>query len=273
MEAFDYSFLCLDAIALDGSKVDGCFGGTDGLTLLDLLVSAFFNTFRVAILGLLLAVCVGFVVGIARTWPNARIVPKLAAGFVEYFRNIPLLVQVMLWYAVLPRIFPVLITLDVGIYLVVAALGFFTAARIAEQVRAGLNAIPTGQRYAAQALGFTTLQTYRYVLFPRMIRTILPPLTSEAMGIVKNSTVAIAVSIGDMMAWYNQMAEDAPGSPLKVAMVVTLLYMLIALVVFAVMTFIQSYLTIPDNNSSTNSRGKNKKTTAVSAAPQVSEAV
>jgi len=272
MEAFDYSFLCLDATALDGSKIAGCFGSGRDQTLLDLLVSAFFNTFRVAILGLLLAVCAGFIVGIARTWPGeglvARLIPKLAAAFVEYFRNIPLLVQVMLWYAVLPRIFPALIRLDVGIYLVIAALGFFTAARIAEQVRAGLGAIPTGQRYAAQALGFTTLQTYRYVLFPRMIRTILPPLTSEAMGIIKNSTVAIAVSIGDMMAWYNQMAEDAPGAPLRVALIVTVLYMVIALIVFTVMTAIQSALKIPDHTS----RKANQQQTAVPAAPQISGA-
>jgi len=250
MEAFDYSFLCLNAL-LDGSKVAGCLGdGGRVQTLLDLLISAFFNTFRVAVLGLILAVIVGFIVGTLRTLPDRRVIPALAMAWVEYFRNIPLLVQVMLWYAVLPRIFPVLNAHGTGIYLVVLALGFFTSARIAEQVRAGIQAISTGQIYAARALGFTTLQTYRYVLLPRTLRTIMPPLTSEAMGIVKNSTVAIAVSIGEMMAWYNQMAEDAPGSPFKVALIVTLLYMVIALVIFAIMSVLQSLLKTPEYTSS-----------------------
>jgi len=250
MEIFDYSFLCMNAITLDGAKVAGCLG--DGMrvqTLLDFLISAFFNTFRVAVLGLVLAIVVGFLVGTLRTLPGRPIIAGLAAVWVEYFRNIPLLVQVMLWYAVLPRIFPILNAQGIGIYLVVLALGFFTSARIAEQVRAGIQAISTGQLYAARALGFTTFQTYRYVLLPRTLRTILPPLTSEAMGIVKNSTVAIAVSIGELMAWYNQMAEDAPGSPFKVALIVTLLYMVIALVIFTIMTSLQSFLKTPDNTS------------------------
>jgi len=250
MEAFDYSFLCMNAITLDGTKVAGCLG--DGMrvqTLLDFLISAFFNTFRVAVLGLILAIIVGFLVGTLRTLPGRPIIVGLAAAWVEYFRNIPLLVQVMLWYAVLPRIFPVLAAHGTGIYLVVLALGFFTSARIAEQVRAGIQSISTGQLYAARALGFTTFQTYRYVLLPRTLRIILPTLTSEAMGIVKNSTVAIAVSIGELMAWYNQMAEDSPGTPFKVALIVTLLYMVIALVIFAIMSLIQALLKTPDHSS------------------------
>jgi len=266
MEAFDYSFLCLNAW-LDGSKIVGCLGdGGHVQTLLDLLISAFFNTFRVAVFGLILAIIVGFIIGTLRTLPGQRLIPALAMIWVEYFRNIPLLVQVMLWYAVLPRIFPILNAHGTGIYLVVLALGFFTSARIAEQVRAGIQAISTGQLYAARALGFTTFQTYRYVLLPRTLRTILPPLTSEAMGIVKNSTVAIAVSIGEMMAWYNQMAEDAPGSPFKVALIVTVLYMVIALAIFVIMSVLQSLLTTPDHDSSNAEKRRLTKKLAREAA-------
>jgi glutamate/aspartate transport system permease protein len=82
--------------------------------------------------------------------------------------------------------------------LVVFALGFFTSARIAEQVRAGVQALPRGQRYAGMAMGFTTPQTYRYVLLPMAFRIIIPPLTSESMNIFKNSSVAFAVSIAEL---------------------------------------------------------------------------
>ena len=80
----------------------------------------------------------------------------------------------------------------------VFALGFFTSARIAEQVRAGIQALPRGQRYAGLAMGFTLPQTYRYVLLPMAFRIIIPPLTSESMNIIKNSSVAFAVSIAEL---------------------------------------------------------------------------
>ena len=76
--------------------------------------------------------------------------------------------------------------------LVVFALGFFTSARISEQVKAGIQALPKGQRYAGLAMGLTLPQTYRYVLLPMAFRIIIPPLTSESMNIIKNSSVAFA---------------------------------------------------------------------------------
>src|SRR5207244_2019150 len=114
--------------------------------------------------------------------------------WVEFFRNIPLLVQIFLWYHVVPYFIPVFADVN-KLALVVIGLGLFTSARIAEQVRAGIQALPRGQRYAGMALGFTTPQYYRYVLLPMAFRIIVPPLTSESMNIFKNSSVAFAVSV------------------------------------------------------------------------------
>ena len=96
-----------------------------------------------------------------------------------------------------PVLFPVFADTP-KLLLVVMGLGLFTSARIAEQVRAGIQALPRGQRYAGMALGFTTPQYYRYVLLPMAFRIIVPPLTSEAMNIFKNSSVAFAVSITEL---------------------------------------------------------------------------
>ena len=74
-------------------------------------------------------------------------------------------------------------------------LGFFTSARVAEQVRAGIGSLPRGQRWPATALGLTTVQTYRYVLLPMAFRIILPPLTSEFLNIIKNSSVALTIGL------------------------------------------------------------------------------
>ena len=114
----------------------------------------------------------------------------LGNAWTELFRNIPLLVQVFLWYHVLPSLIPGLKSVP-SFILVVFALGFFTSARVAEQVRAGIPELAAGQRYAGLALGLTLPQTYRYVLLPMAFRIVIPPLTSESMNIIKNSSVAL----------------------------------------------------------------------------------
>ena len=105
--------------------------------------------------------------------------------------------QIFLWYHVVPALVPVM--KDVPPFLlVVFALGFFTSARVAEQVRAGIQTLPRGQRMAGSAMGLTLPQTYRFVVLPMAFRIVVPPLTSEAMNIIKNSSVAFAVSISEL---------------------------------------------------------------------------
>ena len=156
-----------------------------GRTYLEWLFEAWGWTLSVAGSAWLVAVASGCLMGILRTLPqDTRLnvgLARLATAWVELFRNIPVLVQIFLWYFVLPKVFPAMQQVP-GFLLVVLGLGFFTSARIAEMLRAGIQAMPRGQRYAAMAVGFTTWQTYRYVLLPVAFRTIWPPLTSESMN-------------------------------------------------------------------------------------------
>ena len=156
-------------------------------------MSAWGWTLSVALLGLIVALLVGSLMGILRTVPNKGL-QFLGNAWTELFRNIPLLVQIFLWYHVIPTLFLSLRAVP-SFLLVVFALGFFTSARIAEQVKAGINALPKGQRYAGLAMGLTLPQTYRYVILPMAFRIVIPPITSESMNIIKNSSVAFAVSI------------------------------------------------------------------------------
>jgi glutamate/aspartate transport system permease protein len=87
-------------------------------------------------------------------------------------------------------------------------LGLFTSARIAQQVKAGINTLPKGQRYAGLAMGMTLAQTYRYVLLPVALRVVLPTLTSESMNIVKNSSVASAIGVTEMIYFATQAGEE-----------------------------------------------------------------
>jgi glutamate/aspartate transport system permease protein len=131
-----------------------------------------------------------------------------------------------------------------SLVLVVFALGFFTSARIAEQVRAGIQALPKGQRYAGMALGLTTAQTYRYVILPMAFRIILPPLTSESMNLLKNSSVAFAVSIAELTMFAMQ-AQEETSRGVEVYLAVTALYALSAFAVNRVFAFIERRVAIP----------------------------
>ena len=192
---------------LDRKVVHGCFGKGGEVTYLDWLMSAWGWTVSVSLLALVLALVLGAFVGTVRTLQDRPMVVRLGDAWVELFRNIPLLVQLFLWYHVLPSLIPALKQVP-GFALVVLALGFFTSARIAEQVRAGIQALPRGQRYAGMAMGFTTFQTYRYVLLPMAFRIIVPPLTSETMNIFKNSSVAFAVSVAELTMFAMQAQEE-----------------------------------------------------------------
>jgi glutamate/aspartate transport system permease protein len=214
-----------------------------GRTYLEWMLEAWRWTLAVAGTSWLVAMAVGAVVGTLRTLPNSPWLVRLANAWVELFRNIPLLVQIFLWYFVVPKIIPAFQQVP-GFALVVLGLGFFTSARIAEQFRAGIQALPRGQRYAALAMGFSTWQSYRYVLLPMAFRIILPPLTSESMNLLKNSSVAFAVSIAELTMFAMQ-AQEETSRGIEIYLAVTALYAGSAFAVNRVFAFIEKKMRVP----------------------------
>lgn len=214
-----------------------------GRTYLEWMIDAWGWTLSVAGCSWLVAVSVGILVGTLRTLPNSPWLVRFANIWVEVFRNVPLLVQIFIWYFVLPKIFPAMQQIP-GFVLVVVALGFFTSSRIAEQVRAGVQALPKGQRYAGMAMGFTTAQTYRYVILPMAFRIILPPLTSESMNLLKNSSVAFAVSIAELTMFAMQ-AQEETSRGIEIYLAVTALYAISAFGVNRIFAFIEKKAQIP----------------------------
>jgi len=194
------------------------------------------------VMSLVVALLVGSLMGILRTTPNKWFV-LIGDAWTELFRNIPLLVQIFLWYHVIPSIFLGLRALP-SIVLVVFALGFFTSARVSEQVRAGIQALPKGQRYAGLAMGLTLPQTYRYVLLPMAFRIVIPPLTSESMNIVKNSSVAFAVSIAELTMFAMQ-AQEETSRGIEIYLAVTALYFVSAFAINRLALFIENRVQVP----------------------------
>jgi glutamate/aspartate transport system permease protein len=214
-----------------------------GRTYLEWMLEAWRWTLAVAGTSWVVAVSIGALMGTLRTLQNSPWLVRLATVWVELFRNIPLLVQIFLWYFVVPKIVPAFQQVP-GFVLVVFALGFFTSARIAEQFRAGIQALPKGQRYAAMAMGFTTAQSYRYVILPMAFRIILPPLTSESMNLLKNSSVAFAVSIAELTMFAMQ-AQEETSRGIEIYLAVTALYALSAFAVNRVFALIEKKVQIP----------------------------
>lgn len=238
--SWDWQVFCKNT--LDGEVIASCFGSGGDITYLQWMMSAWGWTLSVALLALVLALAVGSLMGILRTTPSKALV-FIGNAWTELFRNIPLLVQVFLWYHVLPSLFLSLRAVP-SFLLVVFALGCFTSARIAEQVKAGIQSLPKGQRYAGLAMGFTLPQTYRYVLLPMAFRIVIPPLTSESMNIIKNSSVAFAVSISELTMFYLQAGEETSRN-LEMILAITAAYFISAFAINRIALFIENRIRIP----------------------------
>jgi glutamate/aspartate transport system permease protein len=241
--SWEWQVFCKETTS--GDIVPGCLAGFakgGDQTYLNWLITAWGWTLSVAVLALVVALAVGSLMGILRTVPNKRLV-LLGNAWTELFRNIPLLVQIFLWYHVIPAIFPSLHEVP-SFVLVVFALGFFTSARISEQVKAGIQALPKGQRYAGLAMGLTLPQTYRYVLLPMAFRIVIPPLTSESMNIVKNSSVAFAVSIAELTMFAMQAGEETSRN-VEMYLAVTGLYFISSFAINRLALFIEHRVQVP----------------------------
>lgn len=237
---WDWQVFCRNTI--DGEVIARCFGAGGDITYLDWMLSAWGWTLSVSLLALAVALVFGMVVGILRTLPQRGLV-FFGDAWTELFRNIPVLVQVFLWYFVAPELVPALKQIP-SFLLVVLGLGFFTSARISEQVKAGIQSLPRGQRHAGLALGLTLPQTYRHVLLPVAMRIVIPPLTSEAMGIVKNSAVAFAVSVSELIMFARQ-AQEETSRGIEIYLAVTVLYAVSSLAIFAVARLIEHRVRVP----------------------------
>jgi glutamate/aspartate transport system permease protein len=219
-------------------------------TYLDWLIAALGWTVAVSITAWIIALILGSIIGTVRTMPRKWLV-QLGNAYVELFRNIPLIVQMFIWFFVVPELLPQDLALWVKqdmpakeFVTASIALGLFTSARIAEQVRAGIQSLSRGQGNAGLALGFTLSQTYQYVLLPMGFRIIIPPLTSEFMNVFKNSSVAFAIGVMELTFTARQMQEDSEQG-IETYLAVTVLYFLCAFIANRVMAFIEKRSRVP----------------------------
>jgi len=208
-------------------------------------------TLATALAAWVIALAIGAIVGTLRTTPMKWVV-RAGNLYVEIFRNVPLLVQMFLWFFVLPELVPTALGDWIkqmpppwGSYVpAVLCLGMYTSVRVSEQVRAGILSLSRGQSMAGTALGLSLPQTYRYVVLPMAFRIILPPLTSEFMNIIKNSSVALTIGLLELTGRARSMQEFS-FRVFEAFAAATVIYLLTNLVVVLAMRALEKKVRVP----------------------------
>jgi polar amino acid transport system permease protein len=192
-----------------------------------LLMKGLSLTVEISAYALLLSIPLGILLGLCRVSSN-RILSSLAVGYVEFVRGVPLLVLLLWIFFVLGKF------LRLGpFWSGVVALGLFSAAFIAEIVRAGIQAIPRGQMEAARSSGMTYIQAMRFIILPQAFRKVLPPMASQFITLIKDSSLVSVISVVDL----TQVAKNLVATSFRALEVWTF----VAVVYFAI-TFLLSQL-------------------------------
>lgn len=210
----------------------------------ELLLNGILTTIHLSLLAWVLALVVGILVGVARVLPN-RFTRSAGFSYVQLFRNIPLLLQLFIWYFVLPLLLPrpaqswlYRNVPDLPYFMSVVGLGLYTASRVAEQVRAGLTSCPKGLYEAAAATGLSTFHAYRCVILPYALRIIIPPFTAEFLTCFKNSSLAMTIGVMETTGASYQI-DSLTYHGLETTTAASLVYLSITLSVVLFMSWIE----------------------------------
>jgi general L-amino acid transport system permease protein len=231
-------------------------------------LTGFGNTLRVAVLGIILTTLLGVLLGVGRFSRNV-LIRGLCLTYVETFRNIPVLLQLLMWYLICVELLPDVMDAEpfLGMYLTKAGLalpwfgdmpvkaGFginggitvspeflalllgltlYTASYIAEIVRSGIASVPRGQHEAAMALGLSRAQTMRLIQLPQALRVIIPPMTNQYLNLTKNSSLAVAVGYPDLVSIANTSINQT-GRAVECIALIMLIYLSLSLLTSVLM--------------------------------------
>ncbi len=220
------------------------WSGQSGSWLLQGLVT----TLAISGLAWLLAVALGIVSGALRTvpWKPLRAV---ATFYVEFFRNVPLLVWMFFWYFGVPPLLPQvarewLFDHAAEFWAAMCALGVYHGARMSEVIRSGIQSIPRTQFEAAVAMGLTTFQVYRLVIVPIALRLIVPPATSESLNLLKNSSVALTISVAEL-TFQTRQIETYTARAIEALTAGTVIYLVLCVGIATVMARVERHFAIP----------------------------
>jgi len=212
------------------------------------LVQGIWTTLRLSALGWTFACGLGILSGALRTLPF-RPLRALATCYVEFFRNVPLLVWLFFWYFGAPQALPRagqgwLNLHGPEFWSAVAALSVYHGARMSEVIRAGIQSIPRTLVEASIATGMSVGQAYRHILIPIALRLIIPPATNEAVNLLKNSSLALTIGVAELTFMTRQI-ESYTARAFEAFTAATLIYLVLCLGIAAVMDRVERHVRIP----------------------------
>ncbi|MGH7308468.1 MAG: amino acid ABC transporter permease [Candidatus Rokuibacteriota bacterium] len=212
------------------------------------LLQGLLTTVQISALAWLLAIALGIVAGALRT---VAFLPLrwTATFYVEFFRNVPLLVWMFFWYFGVPPLLPRPVQdwlYDHGaeFWAGMFALGVYHGARFSEVIRSGIQSIPRTQFEASQAIGLTTFQAYRLIILPVALRLIVPPATSESLNLLKNSSVALTISVAEL-TFQTRQIETYTARAIEALTAGTLIYLVLCVSIATIMARVERHYAIP----------------------------
>jgi His/Glu/Gln/Arg/opine family amino acid ABC transporter permease subunit len=212
------------------------------------LLQGLITTLEMSALAWLLAVVLGILSGALRTSHFAPL--RYGATFyVEFFRNVPLLVWMFFWYFAVPPLLPQAIQewlFDHGaeFWAGMFALGVYHGARFSEVIRSGIQSIPKTQFEAAVSTGLTEIQAYKLIIIPIATRLVIPPATNESLNLLKNSSIALTIGVAEL-TFQTRQIETYTAKALEALTAGTLIYLLLCLSIAAVMARVERRFAIP----------------------------
>jgi len=212
------------------------------------LLQGLLTTLELSALAWILAVALGVLSGALRT---VRFTPLRwgATAYVEFFRNVPLLVWMFFWYFGVPPLLPRgvqdwLFGHGAEFWAGTVALGVYHGARMSEVIRSGIGAIPRTQFEASVAMGLTTFQAYRLIILPVALRLIVPPGTNESLNLLKNSSVALTISVAEL-TFQTRQIETYTAKAIEALTAGTVIYLVLCLSIATVMARVERRYAIP----------------------------
>jgi His/Glu/Gln/Arg/opine family amino acid ABC transporter permease subunit len=212
------------------------------------LLQGIITTLEISVIAWLLAIALGLLSGALRTvrfWP----LRAAASFYVEFFRNVPLLVWMFFWYFAIPPLLPQVVqdwlfAHGLEFWAAVCALGVYSGARFSEVLRSGIQAIPRNQLEASVASGLTTFQAYRFVILPVALRLIIPPGTNESLNLLKNSSVALTISVAEL-TFQTRQIETYTAKAIEALTAGTVIYLVLCVSIAIVMSWVERRTAIP----------------------------
>ena len=212
------------------------------------ILEGILTTLKLSALGWVIACLLGILFGAMRTAP-ARVIRWVGTAYVEFFRNVPLLVWLFFWYFAAPQLLPQaaqewLNHHGAEFWSALAALSVYHGARFSEVMRAGIQAIPRTQLEAAVSTGLSVVEAYRYIIIPIALRLIIPPATNESLNLLKNSSLALTIAVAELTFMTRQI-EAYTAKAFEALAAGTLIYLILCLLVAVVMGQVERRFRIP----------------------------